>query len=37
MLKTLALAAGTLLLSANLLAADKPHVLLNTSQGAIEI
>lgn len=37
MLKKLALAAGTLLLAANLLAADKPRVLLETSLGEIEI
>lgn len=37
MLKRLALAAGTLLLSSHLLAADAPHVLLTTSLGEIEV
>ena len=37
MLKKLALAAATLLFAANLLAAEKPHVLLDTSLGEIEI
>ncbi|MES2818366.1 MAG: peptidylprolyl isomerase [Pseudomonadota bacterium] len=37
MLKKLALAACSLLFAANLLAADKPHVLLTTSLGEVEI
>ncbi len=37
MLKKLALAAGTLLFAANLLATEKPHVLLDTSLGEIEL
>ncbi len=37
MLKKLVLAAGTLLFTAHLLAADKPRVLLETSLGEIEI
>ncbi|MCP9339054.1 peptidylprolyl isomerase [Stutzerimonas xanthomarina] len=36
-MKRLALAACSLLLAGNLLAADNPHVLLNTSMGEIEI
>jgi len=37
MLKTLAMAAGTLLFSASLLAAEAPHVLLTTNLGEIEV
>lgn len=37
MLKKLAMAAGTLLFSASLLAAEAPHVLLSTSLGDIEV
>ena len=37
MLKKLAMAAGTLLFSASLLAAEAPHVLLSTSLGEIEV
>ncbi|MFC0710302.1 peptidylprolyl isomerase [Azorhizophilus paspali] len=37
MLKKLALVTGSLLFAANLLAAEKPHVLLETSLGEIEI
>ena len=37
MLKKLALAAGTALFAANLMAAPAPHVLLDTSNGQIEI
>lgn len=37
MLKKLALVTGSLLFAANLLAAEKSHVLLETSLGEIEI